>query len=352
MQRPHFPLGYSPSLDGARGLMTITVIVAHLEYRWYPGAIIFMDTFFIMSGYLITSLLIKDWRENARINLYRFYIRRIYRLFPALLLMLSVYAVVAYFLTRPYGAELKAIFSALFYVMNWGRAFSWDMSTYLGHTWSLSIEEQFYAVWPLLCLFLLWVGRARFRFMVCLLTLIGLASMLWRYQLAVQGAPVYRMYNGTDVRLDGLSFGCALAFLVNDRNSFSARAASYVSPILAPLLSLGLFVFGFQASYEDRQWYLWQSSVCVLLSTVLVACLVVRRDTMIHHLYEWKPAVFLGRICYGLYIWHFPILVLMEDYWKTSLGARILVGVPLTFLCAILTYYYVELPLMKRRPGG
>lgn len=352
MQRPHFPLGYSPSLDGARGLMTLTVIAAHLEYRWYPGAIIFMDTFFIMSGYLITSLLIKDWRENGRINLYRFYIRRVYRLFPALLLMLLVYSVVASFLTRPYGQELKAVLSALFYVMNWARAFSWEMSTYLGHTWSLSIEEQFYAAWPLLCIFLLWAGRGRFQVMVYSLVAIGLISMFWRHELAVQGASIYRLYNGTDVRLDALSFGCALAFLVNNRNGLPARVANSVSPVLAPLLSLGLFLFGFHANYEDREWYLWQSSVCVFLSTILVACLVVRRDTLIHRLYEWKPAVFLGRICYGLYIWHFPILVLMEDYWKIPVGARALVGVPLTFLCAILTYQYVELPLMKRRPGG
>ncbi|HVN35413.1 MAG TPA: acyltransferase, partial [Casimicrobiaceae bacterium] len=143
MERPRFPLGYSASLDGARGLMTITVIAAHLDPDWYPGAIIFMDTFFIISGYLITSLLLKDWFELGRIRFARFYLRRIYRLYPALVLMLAAYLIVAALFLRPFEPALRAVGAALFYMMNWARAFDWDISTHLGHAWSLSIEEQF-----------------------------------------------------------------------------------------------------------------------------------------------------------------------------------------------------------------
>ena len=352
MKRPNFPLGYSPSLDGARGLMTLTVIAAHLQYHWYPGAILFMDTFFVMSAYLITSLLLKDWEEAGRIDFRRFYLRRIYRLFPALLAMLAVYTVVLAFLDRPFRQELKAVGAALFYAMNWARAYAWDMSPYLGHTWSLSIEEQFYAVWPLLCLGLLRVRRNTAVPAIAALVAIALATMAWRHILASQGASPMRLYNGTDVRVDALSLGCALAFALRDRHGAAARTFGAISPVAAPLISLGLFLVGFSVGWEDRRWYLWQSSLCVILSTVLVGCLVARRDTLIHRIYEWRPAVFLGRICYGLYVWHFPILMLMEDYWRLPVEVRLAVGVPLTVACAVASYYWIELPLMRRRPGG
>lgn len=268
MERPRFPLGYSASLDGARGLMTITVIAAHLDPDWYPGAIIFMDTFFIISGYLITSLLLKDWFELGRIRFARFYLRRIYRLYPALVLMLAAYLIVAALFLRPFEPALRAVGAALFYMMNWARAFDWDISTHLGHAWSLSIEEQFHVCWPPLC--------------------------------------------------------------------------------LLPLRLL----FGFHANHFDREWYLWQSSLCVGLSTVLVACLAARKDTLAHRLYEWAPAVFLGRICYGLYLWHYPILALMETRWNLPLEIRLLVGVPAALALATLSYKFVELPLMRLRPGG
>ena len=104
-----FPLGYSASLDGARGLMTLGVLAAHLHYHWYPGAIIFMDTFFIMSSYLITSLLIKDRETTGTVNFRRFYERRIRRLLPALLAMLAVYTVAVLALGRPWLPEARAI---------------------------------------------------------------------------------------------------------------------------------------------------------------------------------------------------------------------------------------------------
>lgn len=104
-QKREFPLGYSASLDGARGLMTLGVLAAHLHYYWYPGAIIFMDTFFLMSSYLITSLLIKDKDAQGAVNFRRFYERRVRRLFPALFAMLAVYALAVWVLGRPHGAR-------------------------------------------------------------------------------------------------------------------------------------------------------------------------------------------------------------------------------------------------------
>ena len=345
-QKREFPLGYSASLDGARGLMTLGVLAAHLHYYWYPGAIIFMDTFFLMSSYLITSLLIKDKDAQGAVNFRRFYERRVRRLFPALFAMLAVYALAVWVLGRPTVPEARAITAALFYFMNWARAFEWPMSPYLGHAWSLSIEEQFYALWPLA--FTLLIRKSATRMMLVLLAL-GVASAAWRCWLAMDGASLARMYNGTDVRLDGLCLGAALAFYRRGHLQDLGEGARTLLTHATPVVALVLFIWGFSASYYDRAWYLWQSQVCMVLSLVLVAGLVLCRRTVLHPVLELPATVFLGRICYGLYIWHHPIFLIMEDHLKLDLTTRVMVGLPLTFLVATLSYYLIEMPFMTRR---
>lgn len=343
-----FPLGYSASLDGARGLMTLGVLAAHLHYYWYPGAIIFMDTFFIMSSYLITSLLIKDRDKLGKVNFRRFYVRRVRRLLPALVVMLAVYTVAVVALGRPWEPERRAILATLFYFMNWARAFEWLMSPYLGHAWSLSIEEQFYALWPVLFTLLIpW--RARPGRVALLLVAVAALSASWRWWLAGKGVGPARMYNGTDVRLDGLCLGAALAFAHKGCAWASSATVERFLRIALPPVALLLFVWGFSASYYDPQWYLWQSQACIILSTLLVAGLVVCQRTLLHPLLEASPTVFLGQICYGLYIWHHPIFLIMEDHLKIDLATRVMVGVPLTFAAAILSYHFIELPFISRR---
>jgi len=344
-----FPLGYSPSLDGARGLMTVGVLAAHLQYSWYPGAIVFMDTFFVMSSYLITSLLLKDYTSGARVNFRRFYARRARRLLPCLLVMLLVYTAVAALLRRPWEAELKAIAAALFYYMNWARAFDWPMSISLGHTWSLAIEEQFYIVWPLLFALVMYLRSLKVMVIASLIAGAAL-SAAWRLALAEDGATFNRLYNATDVRLDGLSLGAALAFAIRGRHGgFPARlrrAFDWLTPTAGGIL----FVAGFSVSYYDRSWYLWQSQVCVVLSTLLVAGLVISPRTLLHPLLESAPAVFLGKICYGLYVWHFPVFFTMEHHLGIDLPVRVAVGLPLLLLIATLSYNLIELPFISREP--
>lgn len=347
LRRREFPLGYSASLDGARGLMTLGVLAAHLHYYWYPGAIIFMDTFFVMSSYLITMLLIKDWDQSGRVAFRRFYERRVRRLFPALLAMLAAYTIAILWLGRPRELEFRAIGATLFYFMNWARAFEWPMSPYLGHAWSLSIEEQFYALWPLLFVVLL-RGTNRWLRWALVLVLMAAASAAWRWWLATQGASFARLYNGTDVRLDGLCLGAALAFWRRAGMPVPRRLLVWVTPVVAAVL----FAWGFSASYYDRQWYLWQSQLCMVLSLLLVSGLTLGERTILHPLLELPATVFLGRICYGLYIWHHPIFLIMEDHLKLDLATRVVIGLPLTFAVATMSYYLIELPFMSRSPAA
>ena len=329
--------------------MTLGVLAAHLEYSWYPGAIVFMDTFFVMSSYLITALLLRGYSTSGSVDFRRFYVRRARRLLPGLLLMLAAYSAVVIVLQRPWKAELQAISAALFYYMNWARALHWPMSNSLGHTWSLAIEEQFYIVWPLLFALVMYL-RSRRAVVIGALVMVAILCGAWRFVLAENGAGIMRLYNGTDVRLDGLSLGAALAFALHGRNGNFPAGLRRAFDWLTPTAAIVLFVAGFYASYYERAWYLWQSQVCVVLSLLLVAGLVISPRTILHPLLESPPTVFLGKICYGLYLWHYPVFFMMEDYFGISVAVRAAIGVPLVLAAATVSYYWIELPFISREP--
>lgn len=138
------------AFDGLRGIMVIFAFLGHVNYDVFSGPVIFMDTFFIMSSFLITRLLLKDWKGHGRINFKEFYIRRAKRLFPALLVVTAATTAVTYFYWERGFSQMLHVAAALFYFTNWIRAFDIPYDYYLGHTWSLSIEEQYYLVWPVL----------------------------------------------------------------------------------------------------------------------------------------------------------------------------------------------------------
>lgn len=348
----NYPLGYVASLDGARGLMTVGVMVAHIEYSLYPGSIIFMDTFFMMSAYLITALLRRDWEREGALRLGKFYLRRFLRLFPALAAMLLTFGVVvALFLDRK-AAHGFEIASAALYFSNWTRAFGAEVPGYLGHTWSLSVEEQFYALWPLLLLFLL--RRLGLSPRIAALLVAGAVLVAaWRFWLAQTGAPYYRLYNGFDTRADSLLLGCALAFLMRRPDSPFRQWAAARAGWALPLVSVLLFWLGGQMNFEDMNFYRYWQPACLFLSFVLCAGLIAGQGTLAHRFYELPPLVFMGKICYGLYLWHLPIFLFMRLHLGLSPVWEWTVGVGLTFTLAIASHFLIERPaLALQRAGG
>jgi len=336
-----YPLGYHASLDGARGLMTLGVIVAHIHYAFYPGSIIFMDTFFMMSAYLITALLLKDWNKHGKLRFWNFYTRRFLRLFPALAVMLAVFAlVVTLFLDRKAGHWFE-IASAFFYFSNWTRAFGVEVPGYLGHTWSLSIEEQFYAIWPWLLLLML--SRFGISTRVALILLAGsVVVSAWRIWLAWHGAPVYRMYNGFDTRADALMLGCMLGFLLHPKESAVRTLLARHSRWLVPAITVVMFILGLYMNYEDLAYYRYWQTICLALSVLFCAGLVAGRDSIAHRFFETPALVYLGKICYGLYLWHLPVFLIMTIELKLSEPWEWAVGVPLTLTLASLSHFFVE----------
>jgi peptidoglycan/LPS O-acetylase OafA/YrhL len=343
---PHrYPLGYHAGLDGLRGTMTLGVLAAHVREAWCPGSFVYMDTFFLMSAYLITSLLLKGWKREGRIGFAKFYYRRALRLFPANYAMIGTFLVAAYFLLDDFAEHAKQALVAGTYVSNWTRAYEVPMPQFLGHTWSLAIEEQYYLLWPVLLAGLLKAFGLRRR-SVALVAIAALGFAAWRSWLTFDGASIPRLYNGTDTRADALLIGCALGMAlalpgVRDH----ARLQAAIRTLALPCV-LALLIAGYTLQWEMRAMYAGGSLAFSLVSAAIVTALVLPARTLAHRIFELPPLVFLGRICYGLYLWHFPIYNVLRFGFGASDWVVAGVGVPLTFAIAAASYRWIESPFL------
>jgi peptidoglycan/LPS O-acetylase OafA/YrhL len=205
---------YVPALDGLRGLAVVVVMIYHAAPELLPGGFLGVELFFVLSGFLITSLLLKE-HDRSGIQLGRFYMRRALRLTPALIVMLASVVLLSW-VALSGDAFRNTVSDAAFsltYIFNWVRASDPGRSSFLGHTWSLCIEEQFYLLWPLLLPAITMIGR-RDRLTERLLVAVA-AIVLWRMVLSNFASPM-RIYNGLDTRADGLLLGCALGAAIHD----------------------------------------------------------------------------------------------------------------------------------------
>ena len=340
-------LGHEPALDGLRGIAVMAVVLFHTVPQALPGGFLGVDVFFALSGYLITRLLLNEQATRGRIDLWRFYVRRSWRLAPALCLMLLVYITVQ--LARHGFEQWKTLaldtLLALAYVTNWARAMAWHLPADLGHTWSLAVEEQFYLLWPLLLIGVLKLSH-RHGVRVVLVSAMALASMCWRLYLQDQGVSVDRLYNGTDVRAETLLWGSLLALLrFNETAQQERRWLDPVMQWVIPILLIGLWL--------GAQWTeAWIYSVGITAVSGMSVLLIQGL-----HSGSWKILsmalsvgwlVHLGRISYGIYLWHFPILRwLLEspmDAWS-----RLAFTVALSLVVASLSFHFMEKPLLERR---
>lgn len=349
-------LGYLPALDGLRGLAVLTVMLFHFKSKpLIPGGgIVGVDLFFALSGFLITTLLLQEWAAAGNISLKRFYGRRFLRLVPALLLFLCVYMAIGfafqfYDFTGPQTAYniLVTVAAIGTYSLNWVLAYGGDTAVGTSHLWSLSIEEQFYFVWPFLLLSML---RLRANLTVTLAATIALVTLSALLPYLID-APRNRFYYGTDFRLQTLLLGAILAQL-------------YVSGMLtAPLTRHTLFRVGVVASLAflvgtaalatnrtDFLFYGGHSAVAVSAGLLIVACAFKQR-TLLTSAVSHRVLVYVGRRSYALYIWHHVVA-----YWLRSFDPlpQVLLGFALSFLAAELSYRLVESPALrlKSRLGG
>lgn len=360
-RRPDQPHEYFPALDGLRGLMAIGVVFAHVNMRWFPGATIMMDIFFVISGFLITLILMKNVQRNGNLQLLRFWRRRIRRLYPVLLLVITVYLPIPILLQRDSPMiYIEEAISALFYYSNWTKIREEIMlfPSYFGHTWSLSIEEQFYVLWPLL----LWTAikfNLNNRRIVFLFALLIAAQILWRNWLIHHGAIWSRLYFGLDTRMDAFLSGgiLALAWDVWHEKWYRHRIFMVAMHICAALLLAAVLYWNPNANY--RTYFAWQQSIVLLLSCATILALSAPSNHYLKSFFSLAPLRRLGLMCYSIYLWHAPLVWLLLWYEGTgdirfkftshteyiNLAIVFMITLPLSHL----SYHYLEAPILSKR---
>jgi peptidoglycan/LPS O-acetylase OafA/YrhL len=336
-----FKAKYVPALDGLRGLAILLVITHHqLIPLSLSGGFLGVDLFFVLSGFLITTLLVTEFDATETISLKNFYLRRVLRLGPALALYLIASLVVTYQLNpADFMRELRLVGLALAYSTNWRLAFGWDMS--LDPTaiiWSLSIEEQFYLVWPLLLLLCLSLRLKRMHLIIGLIVIIA-TICLHRRQMWFEGAQLTRLYYGTDTRADAPLMGCLLALVPQRAFTFPIQRALKFATVAAWCLLIYLVA---TVHFTDTFLYRGGYTVIALLSGIVTLPAAIQSSTLVVKVLEWQPLRFFGRISYGLYLWHWLMLKTTTFYFwvgpTLDPWARCLAAI----LISALSFYLIE----------
>ncbi len=357
-------MAHVPGLDGLRGLAVIGVLLFHANAR-LRGGYLGVDLFFVLSGFLITSILVEEQRRIGAIDLRRFWIRRFRRLMPALLSIMPAVALYAKFFARP--EELAPLrgdaLATLGYVANWRailvhRSY-WDLfvaPSPLEHTWSLAIEEQFYVVWPLAVALMLALARggARAVRVVCVVSIVLALASAVAMALLYEGGNTTRVYLGTDTRGAAILAGAALATSGLARPPApSLRPEEPGRPRLLDGLGLAAALLIAAAWWwlDGQSALLYRGGFWVteLAALVLVASCVRRPGGPIARALAIRPLRAMGLISYGVYLWHWPIYVVLTEG-RLGFGGLRLLGLRLALTLAIagVSYRYVERPIRER----
>ena len=353
---------YIPAIDGLRAFAVFAVILYHMGMPFARGGLLGVTVFFVISGYLITGLLTAEWDASGTINLPQFWFRRIRRLFPAIVLVIVVTAAVLSFASPLLLTKMRPdIIPGLFWFENWWYIFR-DLSYFeaagapspLTHFWSLAIEEQFYLVWPVLLLGAYKAGAKKKLVRRACLVLAVISAIAMAVLFDPAGDPS-RVYYGTDTRAFSLLIGAWLSFawpgaqLTEEgtrhvpRKSVAILDGVGIAAFLA-IIAMCVFISGYSMFM-----YYGGLLICSILSAVVIAVLAHPRS-MLARFAALKPFVWIGQRSYGMYLWHFPIIVLLQPRNATALPWWIyLVEIALTIGIAHLSYQYVETSI--RRDG-
>ncbi|MCY7833121.1 acyltransferase family protein [Bacillus spizizenii] len=347
---------YIPGLDGLRAFAVLSVIAYHLNFNWANGGFIGVDIFFVLSGYLITSILLPTHGNDISLDFRDFWLRRIRRLLPAAYLMIfsAVIWVVLFDRELLHTVRGDAI-SSLFYISNWWFIFhklsyfdSFGSPSPLKNLWSLAIEEQFYMIWPMFLVVGMYILKSRAR-LAAVVSLLALCSAVMMGILYEPGADPSRVYYGTDTRSFELLIGCALALVWPMKRLSSNRLPSKLKHTLhatefSAFCILVLCVY-FTDEYEP---FLYRGGMLLIsmVAAILIAC-VCHPSSFLGNLLSWRPLRWLGTRSYGIYLWHYPVIVLSTPVQEIGNPVfwHIVLKVVVTLILAELSYHFIEKPI-------
>lgn len=334
-------LGYVPALDGLRAVAIAAVVLYHATDFTFPASgLLGVDLFFVLSGFLITTLLVGEHRQHQGvISLRSFYRRRALRLLPAVFVLLATFLAVTAVVGDAKLALLGAA-SGLGYVTNFVLATDHvnDLPFGLTHLWSLSAEEQFYLVWPL-TLFVLF--RARLGLAVAACAIGVLFTQMRALDLMSSGASNHRIAFGVDTRSLPILTGCLLALLMAERPGGFRRIPKPLG-IVAAAVFAGLLV----VDWGDEL-FAGPLLIAAVSASVLIVC-ALDADSALSRCLSTSWITFLGRISYSLYLWHVPILVAFGVF-GAGLTLMAIPAVSAALTAAVLSYYLVERPFLRRK---
>jgi peptidoglycan/LPS O-acetylase OafA/YrhL len=335
-----------PALDGVRGVAILLVLAYH--FLGAPiGAFLGVDVFFVLSGFLITTLLLQEHEAGGGISLPGFYRRRALRLLPALFAMLGAYLLIEAANVALGSADQGALFAAVrgalaggFYLSNFLQTWGGGVPAPLEHLWSLAAEEQFYLAWPLLLYGALRLGL-RTRALVAATAALVVLAFGHQLVLSLRGASLHRLSFAPDVRSASLTVGC-LAGVAFARGTIPGllRSTTFQSLGVPILWTLSLLILLLLPSSSQLRFY-GGTLVFDLTWVLLIVAAVLDQAGPWATMLALRPLVWVGRISYALYLWNWLILAALPFGRWPSL--------PLSFLAAFLSYRYVEQPFLRRK---
>lgn len=348
-------LNHIPAIDGLRAIAIVMVILHHAvaPRTWFDGGRGGVDIFMVLSGFLISSLLVNEYDRDDKVSMPAFYRRRAYRLLPAFIAMLGATLFYATLISvrEHHGIPnppFRAAIYALLYVSNWAWAFGASLPGYMIHLWSLAVEEQFYFVAPLA--FALLLPRVSRPSIVRILMAVGALGVVWRAVLVASDAKVHRIDFGTDTHADGLIVGCILGVAFTSGLApklFEGRAEKRTWGLAALGLLLGIAVI------DQHSWpgvATWRPLAYALVGALAIIS-VLGQDTGPHITFlTHKVMRRIGRVSYALYLWHLPVLYFFyreTDGWPLIVKAGI--STAISFALAELSWKLLEAPAQRIR---
>lgn len=358
-------LKHAPSLDGIRGVAIIVVLIFHLGWAWLPGGFLGVDVFFVLSGFLATTLLLEENSKYGTISLKRYFARRGLRLYPAIVAL----AIVSTIFTLRFNPEqgLKSVFildaAVLSCTFNWvGMTMSGEWRGGMVHMWSLGVEVQFYLLWAVVVA----VTAKRFRdskqprellnALIIIAIAIAVGSSLWRAWLWSHSAGWFRMYYGTDTRLDGLLIGATAALLRlrwqrQATPCWLVKTNRWVISIIEAICSVVLIYLFATLGFTESHFGLVDFTLIGITTAALMLISVMRTDSILGALFRWSVLTWIGRISYSVYIWHMPGMKVLSAERLIAHGLPPVAAESVRFVAMILlgaaSYYLLERTCMK-----